>query len=350
MMGSNNYLGLANHPQVVEAAAKALVQYGVGTCMNPPVSTTPVNEELRAAIARFHGTEDALLFSSCSAANMALIDAVAGDGDVILSDALNHASIIDGCRLSRGKSIRYQHADMQNLAMLASASKSAGQRLIVSDGVFSMEGTVAHVPSLIEVAERSQALLAIDESHSAGVVGPTGRGTPELQGCIGKVDFITGTFSKALGGAGGGYICSTRAWRQQLTVSARMAIFSAPMQPAAAAAALAAIRLLVDDRGLVDTLSSNSRYFRKGLREWGFDAPELPSAIVPLFVGAASDAATMSAALLETGIHVPAVSYPVVSQGQAKLRFQISALHSRADLDFALEAIVRVARRLNLLP
>jgi glycine C-acetyltransferase len=348
MMGSNNYLGLANHPRVVEAASLALRAYGAGTCMNPPLATTRVNEELRFAIAELHGSEDALLFTSCTSANVALLDTVITAGGVIFSDALNHASIIDGCRLSRGTSVRYSHADVEDLNKLVQTHNSRDRALIVSDGVFSMEGTAAALPELLAASKQAGALLAIDDSHSAGVVGPSGRGTAELHGSLGQVDFITGTFSKALGGAGGGYICTSRAWREQLVGSARMAIFSAPLQPAAAAAALAAVRLLQEDSGLVQKLASNARYFRASLRALSFEAPDLPSAIVPFFVGGSDNAESMSTALLARGIYIPAISFPVVGRGQARLRIQLSAFHTTADLDFAVEAIASEAKRIGL--
>jgi glycine C-acetyltransferase len=345
-LGSNNYLGLSRHPQVVQAFKEAVDKYGVGTAMNPPLASTEAHEDLRHILATFHGTEDCIIFNSCTAANIGLLDTIGRKGDVIFSDGLNHASIIDGCRLSRAETVRYPHGDYAKLEELLERTEIAEgrKRIVITDGVFSMEGYCADLSVLRHLCDSYGALLVVDESHGAGVVGPTGRGAAEIDNLLGKVDYITGTLSKAFGAAGGGYVCASEAAVRELIENARMGIFSSSINPASAAAAATAVSLTMTDAHLLGSLRTKSEYFRSGVENLGLQIIRGQSSITPILFGDEAKAVKVSTALLEGGVFAPAILYPVVPKGTARLRTQPSALHSERDLDFAIETLHRVTK------
>jgi glycine C-acetyltransferase len=349
-LGSNNYLGLAEHPQVVRAFRNAAEQYGVGTGMNPPLASTEAHEHLRGLLASFHGTEDCIIFNSCTAANIALLDTIGRAGDVIFSDALNHASIIDGCRLSRAETVRYPHRDYAKLASLLETTAVAPghKRIVVTDGVFSMEGYCADLSILRQLCNSYGALLVVDESHGAGVVGATGRGAAEVYDLVGKVDYITGTLSKAFGAGGGGYVCANEAAVGELVENARMGIFSSSINPASAVAAAAAVSLVMTDKALLDSLRINSEYFKNRVEASGLKIIRGQSSITPIMIGEEAMAVRVSEGLLELGVFAPAISYPVVPKGAARLRAQPVASHSELELDFAVQALRNVATSLGV--
>ncbi len=346
MLGSNNYLGLAQHPRVVQASHDAHREYGVGMAMNPTLATTPIHPALESAIADFCGMEAALLFNSCTAANCALIPTLFGDGDTIFSDRLNHASIIDACRLSRAKTVVYPHGDAAALETMATEVVGSGRKSVISDGVFSMEGDSADLGRIAPVASAHGALVVLDESHAIGTIGRTGRGTSEHTGV--PVDVVTGTFSKALGGVTGGFVAGSRELIDTLYARARFFIFTSPMSPASAAAALAAIDVLDRDSSLVDRLRRNAARLRSGLGRIGFRLHGVDHAIIPVMIGDADRAIALSDGLLAAGVFAPAMSFPIVPQGEARLRVQASALHTDDDLDRSLEAFETVGRQLKL--
>jgi 8-amino-7-oxononanoate synthase len=349
MLGSNNYLGLAHHPKVLESARAALDQYGTGTGMNPTLALTPLHRQLEEAVADFTGMDDAILFSSCTAANVALIATLAGPSDVIFSDRLNHASIIDACRLSRGQTKVYEHADIGSLEALIEASASARLRAIVTDGVFSMEGDTAPLPALVAVARKHDVVLALDESHAAGAIGPAGRGTAAHHGLRGHVDIETGTFSKALGCSGGGYVAGSRALVDFLYDSGRFFIFTSPMSPVAAAGALSALAVLAEEPGIYEKLRSNVARFRNGLDQLGFRLLGGASAIVPVLIGDTEIALRLADELRRADVFVPAFGHPIVPRGEARLRAQPSAAHSERDIDDALAGFEIAGRRAGLI-
>ncbi len=360
MLAANNYLGLADHPQVKRAALKALEQYGNGMASVRFIcGTQPLHLELEKAIAEFIGTEDSILFSSCFAANVAFFQAITNESlgygewqDVLYSDQLNHASIIDGQRLCRRQNTVkriYNHRDVGELEqMLAEdAEKPYRVRMIVTDGVFSMEGDMAPLDSLVELAKRYDALLFIDDCHGHGVVGTNGRGAAEACGVLGQVDVITGTLGKALSGSVGGFIGGSRLMVEYLRQKARPYTFSNSIPPAVAAAALASIQLLQRDTWPVEQLRENTDYFRKRVEQLGFATIPGDHPIVPVMLGEASVAMDMSTRLLQHGVYVKGLWYPVVPPGEARLRAQVSAAHTREQLDRALEAFEVVGRELG---
>jgi glycine C-acetyltransferase len=336
---SNNYLGLANHPAVVRGAAEAMERHGAGTASVRFIcGTFSIHEELERAIAGFLDMERSTTYVSCWNANEALVPTLLGDGDAVISDALNHASIIDACRLT-GKGVTrliYRHNDMPDLAAQLEAARSARRKLIITDGVFSMEGDLANLPGIVELARPHGALVAVDDSHAHGVIGRTGRGTPEHFGV--KVDIVTGTLGKALGGAAGGFIAGPAAVIELMIQRSRPQLFSNALPPAVAGSALAAIRLVMDEPQRVAALRENVEYFRAHLAELGYHAPASPSAIVPVIVGETAKAIALARAMLEHDILITGFGYPVVPEGAARLRAQISAAHTRAHLDAALAA------------
>lgn len=351
MLGSNNYLGLANHPKVIELAKKTLDRLGGGTGMNPVLSTTPVHLELQEAMADFTGCEGVILFNSCTAANAALVPTLMGAGDVILSDQYNHASIIDACRLSRATTKVYPHLDLTALKRLLEESEQARLRLVISDGVFSMEGDTIPLPEVIELAKEYSAIVAIDEAHAAGVIGETGKGTAEFYHMMGQVDIQTGTFGKALGAAGGGYVAGSKTLIDFLFANARFFIFTSAMNPVTTACAVAALQVYREEPGLVAKLWENTRQLRQGLTEMGFTllgSGESP--ITPILVGEASAAAEMSSKLLEEGVYIPGLGYPIVPKRMARLRAQPSAAHSPAEIQRALDAIETTGKDLEVIP
>jgi glycine C-acetyltransferase len=354
ILSSNNYLGLSNHPAVVAAGKEGLDQYGAGTASVRFIcGTSTVHRELETAMARLVGTEAALSFVSCWNANEALPATLLTDRDLILSDQLNHASIIDAIRL--GKSITkcqsgvYLHRDLADLDRKLAAAADREVKLVVSDGIFSMEGSIADVPSLLDVCRRHGALLWLDDSHATGVLGTNGRGTAEHFGVLGEVDIITSTLGKALGGAAGGFVAGSAALCDYLTQRARPQLFSNALPATVAASALRSIEVLEAEPDRVGQLAANARYFRERLVTLGFRPLPGDTPIVPVILGETAAAIRMSELLLDAGVFVTGFGYPVVPQGEARVRCQVSAAHSRADLDEALEAFARVGRQLSLI-
>jgi glycine C-acetyltransferase len=348
VLGANNYLGLANHPAVIAAAQQALARYGAGPALNPPLATTPIHEALCDTLARFHGTESALLFNSCTAANVAVACTLAGAGDRIFSDRLNHASIIDGCKLSAAESRVYNHADFRHLDALL-GEPGAARKLVITDGVFSMEGDAADLPELIALCRRHGAALAVDESHAAGVIGPGGRGTAALRGCAGQVDLYTGTLSKAFGAFAGGYAAGPAEMIRALHDRGRFFMFTTAISPSAAAGALAAIEIAMRDDTLVRRLADNTARLRAGLQGLGYKLLGGDSPITPILIGDEETASALSRALMEDGVYVSAVRFPVVPRGAARLRAQPSAVHTPAEIDEALDTFARVGQSLGLI-
>jgi glycine C-acetyltransferase len=349
ILSSNNYLGLANVPEVVEAGKEALDRLGAGTASVRFIcGTFTVHRELEEALAGFVGTESSMSYVSCWNANEGLMPTVLDEQDVILSDALNHASIIDSIRLCKAQRRVYKHADMKDLEDGLKAFSSARTRMIITDGVFSMEGDVSRLDEIVDLARRHQAVVVVDDSHATGVLGATGRGTAEHYGLLGQVDVITSTLGKALGGAAGGFTAGSAALTDYLTQRSRPQLFSNALPPTVAASALAAVRYVDAHPELVGRLHDNARYFRAGLTEAGFNPLPGPTPIVPVIVGETAKAIRMSELLLDEGIFVTGFGFPVVPKGEARLRCQVSAAHTRADLDFALSAFSKVGRGLAL--
>jgi glycine C-acetyltransferase len=365
MLASNNYLGLANHPRIREAARKGLEKHGYGLAsVRFLCGTQKIHLELEERIARFLGTEAAILHSSCFAANEAFFAALVGTDfsgggdyrDVIYSDQLNHASIIDGIRLARiavkTTDVRaYKHNDMAQLKGWLEEDKAKDYRLsvIATDGVFSMEGEHADLGDFVKTARTNDALLFVDESHATGVLGETGRGTPELCGVHGRIDVISGTLGKALGGANGGFIAGKKVLVDYLRQKSRPYTFSNSLPPMVVCAAIEAINMLEEDNSLVTKLHQNTDYFRKEIKRIGFTILEGVHPIVPVMVGEASTAMDMSSHLLDEGVYVRGLWYPVVPKGEARLRVQISADHTVQDLDKALGAFAKVGRNLGVI-
>lgn len=364
MLASNNYLGLANHPEIVKAAMDGLNQYGYGLASVRFIcGTQPLHRQLEEKIAEFLGTEDTILFSSCWAANEGFFNAMLGSElghkdyrDVIYSDKLNHASIIDGIRLCRiavksTDAKAYNHNDIAQLKQWLEEDKSQNYRIkvIVTDGVFSMEGDMAPLNELVELSRKYGAMLYVDESHATGALGARGRGTPEQLGLHGQIDVISGTLGKALGGAAGGFITGKRELVDFLRQKARPYTFSNTVPPFIAAASLKAIELLEKDSSLVEKLHENTKYFRTEIVKLGFKILEGVHPIVPVMLGEAPVAMDMSSELLNLGVYVRGLWYPVVPKGEARLRVQISAAHSREDLDHALDAFAKAGKKLGVI-
>ena len=350
VLSSNNYLGLADRPEVIEAGIEGLRRYGAGTASVRFIcGTFDIHRALEERIARFLSTEAALSYVSCWNANEGLIPTVAVAGSAILSDELNHASIIDGCRLATGKRLRYKHDDMRDLERQLEGERKAGDHpvFIITDGVFSMEGSLANLPAIVALAKRYDAVTIVDDSHGTGVMGKTGRGTIEHFGLEGQIDIITGTLGKALGGAAGGFVAGTNALVDTLVQRSRTQLFSNALPPTVACSALAAIDYLDAHPELVGKLRENVAYFRRGLERLGLRPLDGPSAIIPIIIGKTADAIAMSDRLLKEGVFVTGFGYPVVPEGTARIRVQMSAALERADLDRALGAFERVARQLE---
>ena len=345
MLTSNNYLGLADHPRIVGAARKALDEWGFGMASVRFICGTQIlHRRLERRIADFFAVDDAVLYTSCWNANEALFAAVLGEEDAVYSDELNHASIIDGIRLCKAARHRFPHADLDALAGLL-AGDEARHRMVVTDGVFSMEGELARIPELIELCREHGALLVVDDSHGTGTLGERGRGTAEELGVHGRVDVVTGTLGKALGGAAGGFVAGPAALVAMLRQRSRPYLFSNSLPPPIVGASLAAFDLLEESPELVRRLRENTGFFRKGLQERGFDVPEGVHPVVPILVGETALAITMSRELLDEGVYLSGFGFPVVPHGEARLRAQISAAHEREDLSRALDAIARVGSR-----
>lgn len=350
ILSSNNYLGLSNHRQVIQAGEDTLERYGAGTASVRFIcGTFSIHRELEQKLASFLGTEASLSYVSCWNANTGAIPVLAGEQDVIISDELNHASIIDGIRLCKARRLIYKHANMKELEDRLKSSKDARNRLIVTDGVFSMEGDLAPLPAIVELARKYNAVTLVDDSHGTGVMGESGRGVAEHFGLFGQIDVITGTLGKALGGAAGGFVASSAQVIELLTQSSRPQIFSNALPATIAGSALKAVEVLEADPSLVARLHDNTDYLRRGLRARGFIPLDAPSAIIPILVGETSFAIRMSERLLEEGVFVTGFGYPVVPEGTARLRVQASAALEREDMDRALEAFVRVGGELGLL-
>lgn len=339
---ANNYLGLADHPAMIKAAHEALDRWGFGMASVRFIcGTTALHKELEAKIAGFLHTDDAILYSSCFDANGGLFEVLLTDQDAIISDELNHASIIDGVRLCKARRLRYKNRDMADLEAQLQDAADARYRMIATDGVFSMDGYVAPLDQIVELAEKYDALVMVDDSHAVGFVGETGAGTPELFGVQDRVDIVTGTLGKALGGASGGYTAARAEIVEMLRQRSRPYLFSNSLAPSIAAAAVAAIDLLESSGDLLQRLRENTAYFRAEMGRRGFEIPESDHAIVPVMIGDAVRAAQMADKLLADGIYVRAFSYPVVPRGKARIRTQMSAAHTRDDLDRAIAAFER---------
>ncbi|HEY2064444.1 MAG TPA: glycine C-acetyltransferase [Gemmatimonadaceae bacterium] len=353
ILSSNNYLGLANEPQVVDAGIAGLERFGAGTgSVRFICGTFTVHRELEAALARFVGTEASMSYVSAWNANEGLTATVVEEGDFVVSDALNHASIIDSIRLAKAitkcQTAVYKHADLDDLRAKLAAARGAKRRIVWSDGVFSMEGSIAPLPDLIQICREHDAVLVIDDSHATGVLGQTGRGTAEHFGVLGEVDIITSTLGKALGGAAGGFAAGSAALCDYLTQRSRPQLFSNALPPTVAASALASVEFIEQHPDRVETLRENARYFREQIIEAGFSPLPGETPIIPIIVGETAAAIQMSDMLLDEGVFVTGFGFPVVPQGQARVRCQISAAHTRGDLDEAIAAIVKVGRKLKL--
>ena len=339
---ANNYLGLADHPAMIDAAQEALERWGFGMASVRFIcGTTQLHKELERRLSGFLGTEDAILYSSCFDANGGLFETLLGPEDVIISDELNHASIIDGVRLCKAERRRYRNRDMADLEAQLADSREARYRLIATDGVFSMDGYVAPLDSIVALAERYDALVMVDDSHAVGFMGHKGAGTPQLFGVQDRIDIVTGTLGKALGGASGGYTAARAEIVEMLRQRSRPYLFSNSLAPSIAAAAIATLDLLESSGELLARLSENTAYFRSQMSAHGFDIPQSDHPIVPIMIGDAVQAAAMADRLLTDGIYVRAFSFPVVPRGKARIRTQMSAAHTQDDLDQAIAAFVR---------
>jgi glycine C-acetyltransferase len=345
MLTSNNYLGFANHPRLRAAAEAALDRWGYGMASVRFIcGTDSIHLALERRIAEFFRTEGAILYTSCWNANEALFAAILGEEDAVFSDELNHASIIDGIRLCKAKRYRYAHGNLDALAEMLDQDTSR-YRVVVTDGVFSMEGALAKLPALLELCRQKGALMVVDDSHGTGVLGDRGRGTMEELGVHGDVDVVTGTLGKALGGAVGGFVAGPQAVVEILRQRSRPYLFSNALPPMVAAGSLAAFDLLDEEPERVAKLRENTRNFRSALRDRGFDVPEGVHPIVPVIVGDTALAIQMSREILEERVYVSGFGFPVVPRGEARLRAQISAAHDAEELETAVEAIARVGQR-----
>lgn len=350
-MCANNYLGLAEHPDVIQAAHDALERWGFGmSSVRFICGTQSLHKELESALSSFLKTEDTILYGSCFDANGGLFETLLGQEDAIISDELNHASIIDGIRLCKAQRFRYRNNDMSDLESKLKDAVAANARfkMIATDGVFSMDGYIANLPAICELADKYDALVMVDDSHAVGFMGPTGRGTHELHGVMDRVDIITGTLGKALGGASGGYTSGRKEIVEYLRQRSRPYLFSNTLAPSIAGASLYVLKLLTESTALRDKLETNTLYFRKEMTERGFNILPGSHPIAPIMLGEASLAAKFAESMLGKGVYVIGFSYPVVPHGKARIRTQISAAHSREDLEFAVEAFSSAKRELGL--
>jgi len=346
MLTSNNYLGLADHPAIVEAAEKAERDYGYGLASVRFIcGTQTIHLQLERKIAEFFGTEDSILYGSCWNANEGLFQTIALEQDAIISDELNHASIIDGIRLAKARKERYKNRDMNDLRRALEATKDSRNKVVMTDGVFSMEGSLAPLPEMIGIARQYDAFVVVDDSHGTGVLGKRGRGTGEELGVFGKIDAYTSTLGKALGGSHGGFTTGPKVLIDYLRQKSRPYLFSNTLPPAVVMGSLAAIELLQKDNSLVSRLRENTAYFRKQLTSRGVNVREGIHPIVPILIGDTAKAIAMSAELLDRGVYVSGFGFPVVPQGHARLRCQISAAHTREHLDRSIAAIADVAEK-----
>jgi glycine C-acetyltransferase len=349
---ANNYLGLSSHPKVIDAAKAAIDSHGFGlSSVRFICGTQDIHQELERKISEFLGTEDTILYAAAFDANGGVFEPLLGPEDAILSDALNHASIIDGVRLCKAMRFRYRHNDMADLEtqLQAATEKGARHKLIVTDGVFSMDGTIAQLDKIVALAEKYQALVMSDECHSTGFMGKTGRGVHELTGVMGKVDIITGTLGKALGGASGGFTSGRKEIVELLRQKSRPYLFSNTLAPAIAGASIAVFDLLSETTELRDRLEANTRFFRQGIRDAGFKIKEGTHPIVPIMLYEAPLAQQMAERLLARGIYVIGFYYPVVPKGEARIRVQLSAAHEKQHLEKAISAFTEVGRELGVI-
>jgi glycine C-acetyltransferase len=348
---ANNYLGLANHPELIAAAHRGLDEHGFGMASVRFIcGTQDIHKTLEQKLAAFIGMDDAILFSSCFDANGGIFEVLLGEEDAVISDSLNHASIIDGVRLCKARRFRYANSDMADLETQLRAAADARFRLVVTDGVFSMDGTYARLADICDLAERYDALVMVDDSHAVGFVGERGAGTPELQGVEGRVHITTGTFGKALGGASGGYITGPQAFIDLLRQRARPYLFSNSLAPSIVQATLAALDLIEQSAELRRQLAGSTAYFRDRMVAAGFDVVPGEHAIVPVMTGDARLAQQLASGLMEQGVFVTAFSFPVVPKGQARVRTQMSAALSREQIDSAIAAFITVGRQVGLIP
>ena len=344
---ANNYLGLSNHPRVVDAARTALDEWGYGlSSVRFICGTQNIHKKLEQKLSNFLGTEDTILYTSCFDANGGLFETLLGPEDAVISDELNHASIIDGIRLCKAKRLRYLNNDMSKLKEKLREAKDGRRKLIVTAGVFSMDGTLAALPSICDLADKHNALVMVDDSHAVGFMGERGRGTHEHQGVLGRGDLITGTLGKALGGASGGYTSGRTEIIEYLRQRSRPYLFSNSVAPSIVAASIAALDLLEESTDLRDRLERNVQHFRQRMNESGFAIIEGEHAIVPIMLGDAALASRFADAMLEKGVYVIGFSHPVVPQGEARIRVQVSALHTLEDLDLAVEKFNEVKAEL----
>lgn len=347
---ANNYLGLANHPEVIAAAHKALDEYGYGMASVRFIcGTQTIHKELEHRISAFLGTEDTILYPSCFDANGGLFETLLGPDDAVISDALNHASIIDGIRLCKASRYRYANNDMDALRSQLQDASNARNRLIVSDGVFSMDGTIANLSGICDLADEFGALTMIDDCHAAGFLGENGRGTHEYRGVMGRIDIITGTLGKALGGASGGYTSGRKEIVGWLRQRSRPYLFSNSVAPMIAATSISVLDLLERDRALQDQLHENAAYFRAAMTDRGFDLKPGEHPIIPVMLGDAKLASKMADMMLQRGVYVVGFSFPVVAKGQARIRTQMSAAMTRSQLDTAVDAFTDVGRELKII-
>jgi glycine C-acetyltransferase len=347
-MCANNYLGLADHPELIKAAKEALDSHGLGMASVRFIcGTQDLHKELEAALTKFLGTEETILYPSAFDANGGLFETLLTEKDAIISDELNHASIIDGIRLCKAQRFRYKHNDMPDLEAKLKEASSARFRLIATDGCFSMDGTIADLKSIVELAEKYSALTMIDDAHASGFLGKTGRGTHEYRGVMGKIDIITGTLGKALGGASGGFTSGQKQIVDLLRQRSRPYLFSNTVAPPIVAACLKALELLTASTELRDKLEANTKYFREAVTERGLTIKPGVHPIVPIMIGDAAKSQKFAARMLEKGVYVIGFFYPVVPHGTARVRVQVSAAHSREDLEFAVKAFAETNEELK---
>jgi glycine C-acetyltransferase len=347
---ANNYLGLASHPKVEEAAKKAIDNHGYGlSSVRFICGTQDIHKELEQKISVFLGTEDTILYAACFDANGGVFEPLFGENDAIISDALNHASIIDGVRLCKAQRFRYEHNNMEDLENKLKEAKDLRSRIIVTDGSFSMDGTIAQLDKIVALAEKYDAAIMVDDSHSTGFIGKTGRGTHEYRGVMGKIDIITGTLGKALGGANGGFTSGKKEVIEMLRQRSRPYLFSNTVAPAIVGASIAVFDMLSETTDLRDKLESNTKYFREKMTGAGFDIKPGHHPIVPIMLYDAVLSQKFAAKLLEEGIYVIGFFFPVVAKGQARIRVQLSAAHEQKHLDKAIGAFIKVGKELGVL-
>ncbi len=346
---ANNYLGLAQHPEIKAAAQRGLEAWGYGLASVRFIcGTQSPHKQLEAKLSEFLGTEDTILYSSCFDANGGLFETLLGEEDAVISDELNHASIIDGVRLCKAQRFRYKNNDMADLEARLKEAKSARFRLIATDGVFSMDGYIANLPAICELADKYDALVMVDDSHAVGFIGPKGRGTPELHGVTERVDILTGTLGKALGGASGGYTSGRKEIVEYLRQRSRPYLFSNTLAPPIVAGSIQALELLAASTELRDKLEANTKFFREEIGKAGYTVLPGTHPITPLMLGDAALAGKVADAMLAKGVYVIGFSFPVVPQGKARIRTQMSAAHTRDDLEFAVKCFGEVRRELGL--